>query len=60
MNEIYFDHDTLKVYQKSIEFVAWVNRIIKVIKVRTSTIDQLDRAADSIVLDIAGGNGIYR
>lgn len=59
MNEIYFDHEKLKVYQKSIEFVALVNKIVKGIKVRTSTIDQLDRAADSIALNIAEGNGKY-
>ena len=59
MNEIYFDHDKLKVYQKAIEFVAWVNRIIKGIKIRTSTIDQLGRAADLIALNIAEGNGKY-
>lgn len=59
MNEIFFDHEKLKVYQKSTEFVAWVNKILKGIKIKSSTNDQLDRAVDSIALNIAEGNGKF-
>lgn len=59
MIEIYFDHEKLKVYQKSVVLVAWVSKITKEIKIRRSTIDPLDRADDTIVLNIAEGNGKY-
>ncbi|MFH1197829.1 MAG: four helix bundle protein [bacterium] len=59
MEEIYFDHDKLNVYKKALEFAAWVHRLLVKIKVKNSTTDQLDRASDSIVLNIAEGNGKF-
>lgn len=58
MEEPIFDHEKLKVYQKALEFVKWSQNILKGIK-KNSTTDQFDRAADSIVLNIAEGNGKY-
>lgn len=59
MSEIYLDHEKLKVYQKSIEFISWVHKLFSVIKSRNNIIDQFERASDSIVLNIAEGNGKY-
>jgi four helix bundle protein len=59
MSEIVFDHEKLVAYQKAIEFVKWVNEIIITIKYKNPTIDQFERAADSIALNIAEGNGKY-
>lgn len=59
MSELVFDHEKLVAYQKAIEFVKWVNEIIITIKYKNPTIDQFERAADSIALNIAEGNGKY-
>jgi four helix bundle protein len=59
MSELVFDHEKLVAYQKAIEFVKWVNKIIITIKYKNPTIDQFERAADSIALNIAEGNGKY-
>ncbi|MEW6702176.1 MAG: four helix bundle protein [Bacteroidota bacterium] len=59
MSEIYLDHERLKVYQKSIEFVSWVHRLLISIKIKNCAIDQFERASDSIALNIAEGNGKY-
>ena len=58
MNKI-FDHEKLKVYQTSIEFIVWVQKIIDKIPKRNAVYDQLDRASTSIPLNIAEGNGKY-
>lgn len=58
MEEIYFDHEKLKVYQKALDFVKWGHLLLKNVK-KNSTTDQFDRASDSIVLNIAEGNGKY-
>lgn len=60
MDEIYFDHEKLVVYQKALGFAEWVHHnVIEKIKPRNSTTDQLDRATDSTVLNIAEGNGKF-
>ena len=56
-NECFFDHEKLNVYQNSLDFIVWSNSLIKEIKNNTS--DHLERASDSIVLNIAEGNGKY-
>lgn len=55
----FFDHEKLRVYQRAVEFVGWVDLLLKKIEVRTSTKDQLDRASDSIVLNLSEGNGKF-
>ena len=57
--EYFFDHEKLRVYQKAVEFVEWVDNLLKKIKVKNSTTDQIDRASESIVLNIAEGNGKF-
>lgn len=59
MNEVYFDHEKLKVYQKSLEYVEWIFGILDKIKSRSNIIDQIERASESILLNIAEGNGKY-
>jgi four helix bundle protein len=55
----YFDHEKLNVYKRSIDFIKWTNKLIRKINSKNSTIDQLERASDSIVLNISEGNGKY-
>lgn len=61
MNEsrvTYFDHEKLKVYQLALKFNEFAFNVYS--KLPKSDIrDQLDRAANSIVLNIAEGNGKY-
>ncbi len=57
--QYYFDHEKLRVYKRAIEFVEWGDSLVKKINVKVSTIDHLDRAADSIVLNICEGNGKF-
>ncbi len=52
-----FDHEKLNVYQRSLWFVAWAAEISEKISAKLSAHGQLDRAATSIPLNIAEGNG---
>lgn len=52
-----FDHEKLKVYEVSINFVAWVADLLESIPKSISAHDQLDRASTSVSLNIAEGNG---
>jgi len=55
----YFDHEKLHVYQAAIRFVAWAEPIVQNLPSKASVRDQLDRAATSIPLNVAEGNGKY-
>ena len=56
----YFDHEKLDAYQASIEFVITTESIIKQFpKGRAYLIDQLQRAASSVTLNIAEGAGEF-
>lgn len=52
-----FDHERLEVYQLSLSFVAFADRLIVDLPRRVDAADHLDRASTSIVLNIAEGNG---
>lgn len=52
-----FDHEKLNVYRRSLGFVAWAAEISEKIPAKLSAHGQLDRAATSIPLNIAEGNG---
>ena len=54
-----FSHEKLNVYQRSLEFIEFVNKNINFGKSRVNVIDQLDRASTSITLNIAEGTGKF-
>jgi len=56
---IYFDHEKLNVYQKTIEFIAWADELLQTISKSAAAKDHLDRASTSIALNIAEGNGKF-
>lgn len=57
-NKIFFDHEKLKVYQLALKFNEFAFKIIS--KLNLSDIrNQLDRASNSIVLNLAEGNGKF-
>ena len=55
-----FDHEKLKVYQKSLKFVKWLSCVEDDIPSSVAIRNQLDRASTSIPLNIAEGNGKWR
>jgi four helix bundle protein len=57
--EIWFDHEKLDVYQEALAFVAWLSDLLEDRSRLGDVKDQLDRASNSIVLNIAEGNGKY-
>jgi len=59
MEEKYFDHEKLKVYQLALEFNKYAHKICAKVDSRSDIKSQLDRASNSIVLNIAEGNGKY-
>ena len=52
-----FDHEKLTVYRTAINYVAWSSDLLAAIPKNLSVHGQLDRAATSIPLNIAEGNG---
>jgi len=54
-----FDHEKLSVYQESIKFVVWSDEILETLPKNLAVHGQLDRAATSMSLNIAEGNGKY-
>lgn len=57
--DCYFDHEKLGVYREAIDFVAWLAPLMEATYRTGDVKDQLDRAATSIPLNIAEGNGKY-
>ncbi|MBO0696092.1 MAG: four helix bundle protein [Verrucomicrobia bacterium] len=57
--KVYFDHERLNVYQVSLTFNEWVGEFLPVVEAKAAAKDQLDRAATSIPLNIAEGNGKF-
>jgi four helix bundle protein len=55
----HFDHETLDVYQASIEFVSWADGLLEKLPKSLAVTNQLDRASTSIPLNLAEGNGKY-
>jgi four helix bundle protein len=55
----YFDHEKRNVYQVSLTFNEWVGETLPLIEARAAAKDHLDRAATSIPLNIAEGNGKF-
>jgi four helix bundle protein len=57
--EAFFDHEKLHVYQVSLLFNEWVGELLPSIAAKAAAKDQLDRAATSVPLNIAEGNGKF-
>ena len=55
----YFDHEKLNVYQVSLAFTEWVGEFLGSVEAKAAAKDQLDRAATSIPLNVAEGNGKF-
>lgn len=55
----YFDHQKLNAYQVSLTFNEWVGQLLASIEAKAAAKDHLDRAATSIPLNIAEGNGKF-
>jgi four helix bundle protein len=55
----YFDHEKLNVYQVALEFNYWVGGRLASVEAKAAAKDQLDRAATSIPLNLAEGNGKF-
>src|SRR6478672_2259434 len=54
-----FHHEKLTVYQRALVFAGWSQTLIEAISKKTSTRDHLERAGDSIALNVAEGNGKF-
>jgi four helix bundle protein len=55
-----FDHERLDVYRQAIEFLALADQLIEALpRGNSSLADQLQRAATSVVLNIAEGAGEF-
>jgi four helix bundle protein len=54
-----FHHEKLTVYKRALEFATWSQELIESVRKKTSTRDHLERAGDSIALNIAEGNGKF-
>jgi four helix bundle protein len=54
-----FHHEKLIVYRRALEFATWSQNLIDSLTKKTSTRDHLERAGDSIALNIAEGNGKF-
>jgi four helix bundle protein len=57
--KIYFDHEKLNVYQVSLTFNERVGELLPSLEAKAAAKDQLDRAATTIPLNIAEGNGKF-
>lgn len=56
---MYFDHEKLIVYQKSLKFIELIEPILQRYKYYISAIKHLDEASTSVSLNIAEGTGKY-
>ena len=54
-----FHHEKLIVYKRALEFASWSQVLIDSLTKKTATRDHLERAGDSIALNIAEGNGKF-
>jgi len=55
--KIYFDHERLEAYKKSLAFAEWAEPVLERLPRSATIYNQLDRARTSIVLNIPEGNG---
>lgn len=55
----WFSHEKLEAYREAIAFIAWHSTLLETLSRIGDVKDQLDRASNSIALNIAEGNGKY-
>ncbi len=58
-DEPLFDHEKLEVYRQALSFVGWLSPILDGLLKASDVKDHLERASNSIVLNVAEGNGKY-
>lgn len=51
-----FDHEKLRVYQASLDFVSWSTDLLGETAAKAAVKDQLDRASTSVPLNLTEGN----
>lgn len=56
---IYFGHEKLVVYQKTLAFIAGLDELLKGCESSNDLIGKIDKSATSILLNIAEGNGRF-
>jgi len=54
-----FDHEKLKVYQRSLDFVEFTEEVLAKLPKSLAAHNQLDRASTSMPLNLAEGNGKF-
>jgi S23 ribosomal protein. len=54
-----FDHEKLKVYQRALDFIVFLEPVLAGLPSTLPVCEQLDRASTSIALNIAEGNGKF-
>jgi four helix bundle protein len=54
-----FHHEKLIVYKRALEFASWSQVLIDSVTKKIAVRDHLERAGDSIALNIAEGNGKF-
>lgn len=54
-----FSHEKLIVYNRSLDFVEFVENVLSKFKYRLNVYDQIDRSSTSIPLNIAEGTGKF-
>lgn len=57
--QVWFDHEKLDIYRKSLQFVAWCGRFHSDGDMPRSTVTALDRTSTGVALNIAEGNGKF-
>lgn len=57
--EAVFFHETLEVYQRSLELVGWLDALLRSTQIAQHRSNSLDATTTSLVLNIAEGNGRF-
>ena len=55
----FFDHEKLNVYQEALIFISWWTNLKKEKEIKNAVNGQLGRSSESMVLNIAEGNGRF-
>jgi len=58
-HKVLFGHEKLTVYQKALEFIEWSDQVCAKIHWNVNARIHLEKASDSIIFNIAEGNGKF-